>query len=68
MKNLFALLCVLAVIGTANAALVPNGDFESTVGTAEGWDMWVGPAPTSADGAEYTTGGNPDGYVSIDAD
>ena len=73
MKNLLVLLCVLAVIGTASAALVPNGDFESEDGTAEGWDMWVGPndgstGPPSADGAEYSTGGNPEGYVSIDAD
>jgi hypothetical protein len=65
MKNLFSLLCVLAVIGTASAALVPNGDFESTVGTAAGWDVWTGGGSVVA--REYTTGGNPDGYVDLAA-
>ena len=53
------------MIGSMNAALVPNGDFESSVGTAEGWDVWAGGGTVNA--AEYTTGGNPDGYVDLDA-
>jgi len=65
MKNLLILLTVFAVVGGTSAALVPNGDFESPIGTAEGWDVWAGGGTVNA--YEYTTGGNPDGYVSLDA-
>jgi hypothetical protein len=65
MKNVLVLLTVFAAIGTVNAALVPNGDFESPVGTAEGWDVWAGGGTVNAH--EFTTNGNPDGYVDIAA-
>ncbi|MFZ9033098.1 MAG: hypothetical protein ACO21J_04015, partial [Anaerohalosphaeraceae bacterium] len=67
MKNLLALLCVLAVIGTASAGLVPNGDFTSA-GINDGWDLWVGPEwdpvlQATVIGDAPATGGNPDGHV-----
>jgi hypothetical protein len=64
MKNLLVLAAVFAVIGTANASLVNNGDFEDLIGTAEGWGF----ATSGAGGGsatEETAGGNPDGYVTI---
>ncbi|MHC4232355.1 MAG: hypothetical protein ACYSO7_11555 [Planctomycetota bacterium] len=64
MKNLLALLCVLAVIGTASAALVNNGDFEDSLGTAAFWEF----ATSASFGTpgEEPTGGNPDGNVTIE--
>ncbi|MBC8378850.1 MAG: hypothetical protein H8E62_06735 [Planctomycetes bacterium] len=63
MKNLFALLCVLAVIGTANAVfLTDNGDFEAT-SPGEGWGVWAGGGAVAT---EELSGGNPSQFVSID--
>jgi hypothetical protein len=64
MKNLFALLCVLAVIGTANAVyLTDNGDFEATA-PGEGWGVWAGGAVAIA--SENLSGGVGDSqYVSL---
>jgi hypothetical protein len=66
MKNLFALLCVFAVIGTANAVfLTDNGDFESVVGPGEGWGVWAGGGIIAS---ENLTGGVGDSqFVSLNA-
>jgi hypothetical protein len=65
MKKAVIFLMVLATVGIVNAALIPNGDFESPIGPGEGWDVWAGGGSVTA--AEYTTGGNPGGYVSLNA-
>ena len=64
MKNLLALLCVLAVVGTASASLVTNGDFEDILGPGAFWEFAT--SGTAGIATEETTGGNPDGYVTIE--
>lgn len=66
MKQQYFLLGVLITVFTiipANAVLLDNGDFESAVGPADGWDVWNG-GPVSA--IEHTSGGNPGQFVSLD--
>lgn len=63
MKNLLALLMVFAVIGTASAAPVNNGDFEDPLGPAAFWEA-AGGGTWSA--GEETTGGNLGGYITLE--
>jgi hypothetical protein len=65
MKKVLVMLALCLMTVRVNAALVPNGDFESPVGTAAGWDVWAGGGTVNAH--EFTTGGNPDGYVDLNA-
>jgi len=58
MKNLLVLLLVFAIVSTASATLVTNGDFTTNMA---GWNAAGGGAPW---GAEHSTiGGNPGGYA-----
>ena len=58
MKNLLVLLVVFAIVSTASATLVTNGEFTTNMA---GWNAAGGGAPW---GAEHsTTGGNPGGYT-----
>jgi hypothetical protein len=64
MKKTVIFLMVFAMIGIANATFFTNnGNFESPLGPGSGWNIWQGGGTTAH---QWTSGGNPGGYVSLD--
>jgi hypothetical protein len=62
MKKVMVFFITFGLIGTANATLVTNGGFDLD---AAGWAYTAGGGANAA--TEETTGGNPGGYVTIEA-